>query len=629
MNSDRIKYEALKTFWQFDQFREPQEQIIDSVLAGRDTLALLPTGGGKSLCYQLPAVISEGTCLVISPLLALMRDQVAALQNIGIEAELLSSELDERTVEEIFFNCKQGITKLLYVSPERITNKAFLENLEEIQLSFIAVDEAHCISEWGQDFRPSYQNIKKFREEFANVPCLAVTATATPTVLDEIQKKLGLVQAVVFQKSFLRQNLSIQTIETADKREFLRNFLRYSTGSGIIYTRTRSETEELHHFLSENGIPNTNYYHAGLDPKEKILRQNAWTQSKSGILISTNAFGMGIDKDNVRFVIHYSPPASIENYYQEIGRAGRDGNDSTAILLWNDQDLANFSDIIQRQIPDRKTFNQMISYVYSIHQVAEGEQREDLYPVDLQRIKNFTKATVPTIRNVLNFLHNQEIIFLREAKNASTLELKIQPGEIDFLSKSDAYFTELLLRNFAGIQDRRVSFNENTLSQKIGTTIPLLRERLRDLQAKGILDYLDGLQMSVKFLVPRNSTITDRHLWPLFEQIQRNKMQKWEEMKFFTRNGDFCKTKFLLTYFGERPTKNCGRCSTCLHTKSFFASTTASDEIKQVLGQHPAGLEEIAARLSHHKKQTLLEHLILLLDAGEVAMQDFRTYRLA
>lgn len=271
----------------------------------------------------------------------------------------------------------------------------------------------------------------------------------------------------------------------------------------------------------------------------------------------------------------------------------------------------------------------MISYVYSIHQVAEGEQREDLYPVDLQRIKNFTKATVPTIRNVLNFLHNQEIIFLREAKNASTLELKIQPREIDFLSKSDAYFTELLLRNFAGIQDRRVSFNENTLSQKIRTTIPLLRERLRDLQAKGILDYLDGLQMSVKFLVPRNSTITDRHLWPLFEQIQRNKMQKWEEMKFFTRNGDFCKTKLLLTYFGEKPAKNCGRCSTCLYTKSFFASTTASDEIKQVLRQHPAGLEEIAARLSHYKKETVLEHLILLLDAGEVAMQDFRTYRLA
>lgn len=626
--NDKIKYEALKTYWRFDQFREPQEQIIDSILSGRDTLALLPTGGGKSLCYQLPAVISEGTCLVISPLLALMRDQVSALQRIGIEAELLSSELVDSAAEEIYYSCKQGITKLLYVSPERITNKTFLENLEEIELSFIAVDEAHCISEWGQDFRPSYQNIKKFREEFANVPCLALTATATPTVLEEIKLKLGLRLPAIYQKSFLRKNLSIQTIETADKLEFLRHFLRYRNGAGIIYTRTRAEAEDLHRFLAANGISNTNFYHAGLDSREKAARQNAWMQSQSAVLISTNAFGMGIDKDNVRFVIHYSAPASIENYYQEIGRAGRDGLDSTAILLWNDQDVGNFTQIIQRQIPDRKTFNQIIDYIYSVNQIAEGEQREEIYALDLQRIKNFTKSTVPMIRNVLNFLHNQEIIYLKEAKTASTIELKIQPSELDYLSKSDAYFTELLLRSFAGIQKRKIYFNEHTLSAKLGTAIPQLRERLRELQEKAILEYLDGAQIAAKFLAARSSTLADRRYWPLFEQIQKNKMQKWEEMKFFLRNNTFCKTKLILTYFGEKRTSKCGRCSSCLQTKSFFAPANASDDIKEVLKVRPAGLDEIAARLSHHKKETLLEHLILLLDAGEVTMQDFRTYRL-
>ena len=312
-NFEQLKYQTLKHFWGFENFRDAQEEIINAVISGQDALALLSTGAGKSLCYQLPALILEGTCLVVSPLLALMKDQVFQMKNLGIEAEYLSSELDEFDAEVIFNRCKDGLTKLLYVSPERLTNQLFLKNLEEIQVSFLAVDEAHCISEWGQDFRPSYQNIKKFRPFIGKIPCLALTATATPKVLQEIQVKLDLKNAFVFQKSFRRSNLNIISDKISDKYERVLNLLKYNNSSGIIYVRTRKEAEELTHFLHRNQIKNVDFFHAGIPVKEKNAKQNNWVKSQNQVLIYTNAFGMGIDKENVRFVLHLSPPASIEN----------------------------------------------------------------------------------------------------------------------------------------------------------------------------------------------------------------------------------------------------------------------------------------------------------------------------
>ena len=323
----KLKYDTLKHFWGYETFRDAQEEIIDSVISGKDALVLLPTGGGKSLCYQLPALILEGTCLVISPLLALMKDQVFQLKNNGIEAEYLSSELDEYDAEIIFNRCKEGLTKLLYISPERLTNRIFLQNLEEIQISFIAVDEAHCISEWGMDFRPSYQNIKSFRENFSHLSCLALTGTATPKVLSEIQIKLNLKSPDIFKESFRRTNIHIISDKISDKYERVLNLMKYNRSSGIIYVRTRKESEELVKFLHRNQIENVDFFHAGLPVKEKNSKQNFWIKNNNQVLVSTNAFGMGIDKDDVRFIVHFSPSQSIENYYQEIGRAGRDGEE--------------------------------------------------------------------------------------------------------------------------------------------------------------------------------------------------------------------------------------------------------------------------------------------------------------
>lgn len=618
--------QTLQHFWGHGNFRDLQEEIITAVISGKDTLALLPTGGGKSLCYQLPALISEGTCIVISPLLALMKDQVSQLKNRGIEAEYLSSELEDFEAETIYNSCKEGITKLLYVSPERLTNRVFIQNLEEIEISFLAVDEAHCISEWGQDFRPSYQNIKDFRRHFGNIPCLALTATATPKVLQEIQIKLNLKDPQLFKKSFRRTNIRIVSDKIADKYQRLLDLMRHNVASGIIYVRTRKESEELVAFLRKNQIQNVDFYHAGLPAKEKNARQRQWLNSNSHVLISTNAFGMGIDKDNVRFVMHFSPPQSLENYYQEIGRAGRDGSDSFAFLLWNEQELDNFDKILRNQIPSKKEFSAIVSYLYSGFQIAENDLPEQVFQLHLHRIQHFTKSSLAKIKNVLNFLHTQEIIFLNTHRSLSSLELKISPNELDLLAKNDAYFIELLLRNYPGLATHKILFSELTLSRKTDTDVHLIKERIKDIQQKGYVEYIDGALASVKFLRPRDERSNNGRYWGLFEQIQKNKLQKWEEMKFFVQHTEYCKMKMILSYFGEKNVRNCGTCSVCERQRESVFGRDIGQEIIQTLKVRPSTVEEIAIQLNYHQKETILENLIHLLDSGEVKMLNFRTY---
>lgn len=624
----KLKYDTLKYFWGYTDFRDSQEEIINAVINEKDTLVLLPTGAGKSLCYQLPALLKEGTCLVISPLLALMKDQVNQLKSRGIEAEYLSSELDEYDAEAVYDRCKEGLTKLLYVSPERLTNSQFIQNIEEIQLSFIAVDEAHCISEWGQDFRPSYQNIKGFRSNNPEIPCLALTATATPKVLEEIKNKLELKNPFVFQKSFKRENIKIFTDEVSDKFQRVFDILKYSNDSGIVYVRTRKEAELLAEFLKKNQLKNVDYFHAGLTTKEKNARQHLWNNSDNHVLISTNAFGMGIDKDNVRFVIHYSPAASLENYYQEIGRAGRDGKDSFAFMLWNKQELLNFDQVLKNQTPNKAEFLKIISYLYSIFQVAEFELPEKTFQLNSLSIQNFTKLSKAKINNVLNFLHNQEIVYYNDYKSLSSLELFIKADEMDQLPQKDAHFIELLFRNISGITTHKVMFSEQQVSNKINISVPLIKERLKELQQKNYLEYIDGALASIKFLKPRDERAVNSAYWKLFEHIQRNKIQKWEEMKFYVENNDYCKMKLILAYFGEKNSKNCGQCSVCEKNKQSIFGKNISQQIINLLAKKSATIEELSIQLSYHSKENILENLIFLLDSGKVRMLNFRTYAL-
>ncbi|REC51509.1 MULTISPECIES: ATP-dependent DNA helicase RecQ [Chryseobacterium] len=624
-----LKFKTLKHFWGYDGFRDSQEAIIDSVINEKDTLVLLPTGAGKSLCYQLPALLKEGTCLVISPLLALMKDQVNQLKSRGIEAEYMSSELDEYDAENIYDRCKEGLTKMLYVSPERITNKQFLQNIEEIELSFIAVDEAHCISEWGQDFRPSYQNIKEFRKNNPKIPCLALTATATPKVLEEIKLKLELKNPQVFQKSFKRDNIKIFMEEVSDKFQKVYDILKFSNEAGIVYVRTRKEAELLSEFLKKNQLKNVDYFHAGLSTKEKNTKQEIWNRSNNHVLISTNAFGMGIDKDNVRFVLHYSPAPSIENYYQEIGRSGRDGKESFAFLLWNKQEILNFDQILKNQIPNKAEFLKIVTYLYSIFQVAEFELPEKVFQLNINGIYNFTKLSNAKIRNVLNFLHNQEIIYFNEHKSLSSLQLLMEAHEIDQLPRKEAYFLELMLRTISGITTHKVMFSEQQVSGKIGSSVELIKERLKELQQKGYVEYIDGALSSIKFLKPRDERLNGSIYWKLFEHIQKNKIQKWEEMKFYIEDDKYCKMKLILNYFGEKNAKNCGQCSVCERNKQSIFGKNISHQILNLLSKRPATIEELSIQLSYHSKENILENLIFLLDTGKVKMLNFRTYALA
>lgn len=626
LNLSQLTKQTLKHFWGYETFRDSQEEIINSVISCKDTIALLPTGGGKSLCYQLPALVLEGTCLVISPLLALMKDQVQQLKSKQIEAEFLSSELDEAEEDEIYGRCIEGITKLLYISPERLQNKNFLERISEIQISFIAVDEAHCISEWGQDFRPSYQNIKNFRNQFLDVPCLALTATATPKVLEDIQKKLDLKSPQIFKKSFKRTNISIFNDEIADKYQRVLDLLKHNQNSGIIYTRTRKEAEDLTQFLQKNNIKNVDFFHAGISTKEKNQKQEKWLKSNNQVLVSTNAFGMGIDKDNVRFVIHFSPSASLENYYQEIGRAGRDGENSYAFLLWNEQELANLDDIFYNQTPNKAEFLKVISYLYSTFMIAENELPEQIFEINISKIQNFTKISQAKIKNVLNFLHNQELIYLNTSKNLSTLELKFEVRDLENLPKKDNYFIELLLRTIDGLSSYKTHFSEANVCKKLGVENHELKERLKEINQKGFVEYLDGSLDSVKFLKPREDRTFQGKWWNLFEQIQKNKLQKWEEMKFYTRNNEYCKMRLILTYFGEKDSKNCGNCYVCTENNSKQNQNNIEFQILEVLKKNPATLDDLSIILHYHQREKLQDQLIFLLELGRIRMLDFRTY---
>ena len=618
-----VLLKTLQNFWGYSSFRAPQEEIILSVIRGKDTLALLPTGGGKSLCYQLPALVLEGVCLVVSPLLALIKDQVTQLKSIGVEAEYLSSELDENEQEEIYARATEGITKLLYVSPERLFNSMFLQKITNVHISFIAVDEAHCISEWGQDFRPSYQRIGEFRKLFGDVPCLALTATATPKVIADIEKKLTLKSPQIFQKSYKRDNLRIFHEEISDKYQRILDFMKNNSASGIIYVRTRKEVEELTSFLKQKGIENVDFYHAGLSLKDKNQNQKKWQQSSSHTLVSTNAFGMGIDKENVRFVIHFSPSVSLENYYQEIGRAGRDGYESYALLLWNEQEFSDIDDIFRNQIPNKTEFLSILSFLYSIFQIAEGEASEKIFKLNIQKIRDFTKTSFAKIKNVLNFLHNQELVFWNNYKDLSTLELKISAEDLELLPPKEAYFVEFLLRNISGIATHKVSFSEEMLSRKLGISVQEIQDRIQYLEEKELVEYVDGSVDSIKFLKHRNTREFQGKYWNEFQQIQRNKLQKWEEMKYFIRETDYCKMKMILTYFGEKNAQNCHKCYIC---QPLNATQNLSAQILNVLNEKPMTFDEVRAKLNLSAKEEIFETLVSLLNEHKIKMLDYKTY---
>ena len=576
--------DILKEYWGYDSFRGIQHDIIESILNGRDTLGLMPTGGGKSICFQVPALMMDGLCIVVTPLISLMKDQVLQLKRRGIKAEAVYSGMMHDDIIRVLDNAVLGAYKLLYISPERLSSELFLAKLARMrQVSMIVVDEAHCISQWGYDFRPSYLQIAKIRQllPIENVPVLALTATATPKVVDDIQERLGFREKNVFSMSFERKNLIYVVRETEDRAgEMLHILQGVPEGSAIVYTRTRQQTIDIARYLEENGVTASNY-HAGLTNAEKDYRQINWTKGRVRVMVATNAFGMGIDKPDVRLVIHYHMPDSLEAYFQEAGRAGRDGKTSYAVLLYNTQDLKTLNRRVAETYPDLNYVKQTYENVSYFLQVGVGEAlgRTFYFPMETF-CRTFRQFPVQT-HAALQLLNNAGYIeYHEEQEFKSALHFILRKEELYRIYETDEetdLLIQTILRTYSGVFSNFVYIEETNLSHLTGIPAERVYQILKDLHHNRIIDFIPHRQTpTVGYTVARVDTELISLPPIVYEDRREDFQQRIDQIAHYVTSTDTCRSRMLLSYFGERADHDCGQCDVCLARKKTEA-TRASD----------------------------------------------------
>lgn len=567
--------DILKRYWGYDSFRGIQRDIIESILSGGDTLGLMPTGGGKSICFQVPALMREGLCIVVTPLISLMKDQVQQLKQRGIRAEAVYSGMMHDDIVRVLDNAVLGAYKLLYISPERLSSELFMLKLRRMrQVSMIVVDEAHCISQWGYDFRPSYLQIAKIRQFLPcdNVPVLALTATATPKVVDDIQERLGFREKNVFSMSFERKNLIYVVRETEDRAgEMLHILQGVPNGSAIVYTRTRQQTIEIARFLEENGITASNY-HAGLTNAEKDYRQINWTKNRVRVMVATNAFGMGIDKPDVRLVIHYNMPDSLEAYFQEAGRAGRDGKASYAVLLYNRQDLKTLNRRVPETYPDIDYVRQTYENVSCFLQVGVGEAlgRTFYFPMETF-CRAFHQFPVQT-HAALHLLNNAGYIeYHEEQEFKSALHFILRKEELYRIyetSEETDLLIQTILRTYSGVFANYVYIEETNLSHLTGIPAKQVYQMLKDLHHNRIIDFIPHRQTpTVGYTIARVDTEFISLPPIVYEDRKADFQQRIDEIARYVTSTDTCRSRMLRNYFGERTDHDCGQCDVCLARK--------------------------------------------------------------
>ena len=565
--------EALKTYFGYDDFRPLQEEIIDSILAGRDTLALMPTGGGKSICFQVPTLVmgnenpEKRLCLVVTPLIALMRDQVENLKARGIHAAAVYTGMNWDKQRVALDNCLYGPYHFLYCSPERLESEEFRKRLHDLPIGLIAVDEAHCISQWGYDFRPSYLNIAAVRELLPNVPVLALTATATPETIDDIQAKLGFASPNVLRKSFHRENLIYVVRRTDKKEEQVAHILSRVPGSAIVYVRNRKRAQELSEWLNcQLSIINCQFYHAGLTTKERNERQEAWTRGDTRVIVATNAFGMGIDKPDVRVVIHYDLPSHLESYYQEAGRAGRDGKTAYAVLLYNEQeDKAKMHKRAVDTYPPKEFVDQVYHKTMDFLQIGAGSGLGHRFALHIDQLCHVMKLPVIQTYSALHILTQAGYIdFEEEHETQPRVQIKVprhQLGEYN-LSREQAELLDLMMRSYTGIYTDLQYVREADEPSNPQTLKPSNHELLVSLAQRGIITYIPrSVGCSLTMTKERQTEI---YLSPsIFEERQERFLSKLQAMLEYADQTQFCREQVLLAYFGEKNAVPCGHCDVC------------------------------------------------------------------
>ena len=606
--------QILKENWGYDSFRPLQDDIINSMLEGSDTLALLPTGGGKSICFQVPALAKDGICLVISPLIALMKDQVEGLKKKGILALSIYSGMSFLEVKKTLQNAAHGNYKFLYVSPERLETDLFLDYLPSMNISMVAVDEAHCISQWGYDFRPPYLRIASIREQLPNVPILALTASATISVQNDICEKLLFKKSQQrFQQSFERANLSYSVFNVVSKQNKILEIINNVKGSGIVYCKSRKQTKDIAELLTQNNI-NADFYHAGLSNEERNKRQENWINNITRIIVCTNAFGMGIDKPDVRLVIHYGVPDCIENYYQEAGRAGRDGKRAYAVLLYNDREVADMQLQSNIRYPDKATIKQVYIAVMNYLQVAAGSGEGNSFDFDMASFSAAFKINILTATYVIKTLEQEDILRFNEVFfKPSTLVFNTDRQQLEDFEKQFPLFEKLikgLLRSYEGIFDYPANIYETELARFVKKSTDEVKRELYQLQQYGIVTY-DAQKDSPQLSLVINRMYADSFLINLDNYIERKKNfeTRIKAISGFIVNTITCRSQIIGNYFNDLAIKPCGICDNCINLKSLRISKEEFEQITRYIFEwtqkHSTGIKELLESSKQFKKEKI------------------------
>jgi ATP-dependent DNA helicase RecQ len=616
------KYQLiLKKYWGYDDFRGIQQEIIESIGSGHDTLGLMPTGGGKSITFQVPALATEGVCIVITPLIALMKDQVQNLRRRGIRAAAIYSGMSHDDILTTLENAVFGAVKILYVSPERLSSDIFRTKLRHMKVSFITVDEAHCISQWGYDFRPSYLTIADIRHDLPDIPVLALTATATPTVINDIQERLDFSEKRVFRMSFERSNLAYVVRVANDKRDELMHILNNVHGTAIVYVRSRRRSKEVSDLLNANDISAT-FYHAGLDTTDKDERQKAWQQDKIRVMVATNAFGMGIDKPDVRLVVHIDCPDSIEAYFQEAGRAGRDGQKSYAVLLYNDNDQRKLLKRIADTFPEKDYIRRVYDHLAYYYQVATGSGYNATFEFNVDDFCHKFHHFPIQVHSALKILNRAGYIdYIEEQENQARVMFNLSRDQLYRLSQVSADEERVitaLLRNYGGLFVDYGFIDEAFIAHETSLTKPLVYQTLKGLAQKNIINFIPQKHTPyIRYMQRREDS---EHLMfspAIYDDLRQRYDDRIHAMLDYVQTDNQCRSRQLLRYFGEQNDHDCGQCDVCLSYSQKLTNEQKREEaqkhILDLLADHqPHHVTQLRSiPLPYEQIETALEYLML------------------